>query len=184
VADLLAWCLHSPRRLLGVVVVALAVLVGVIGVLQTGRSDARPGPRASTSVAGALPDTGPAVGAAVTFTRAWASKPAGSSAEQWRQQLTALVTPDLARGLAATDPASLPGGQPHGTPTLRFVSTASCLVEVPLSSGRSVLVTVVLSDADGHWLVSDVQPATGNLGDVGGSSVGSGSASSGSAGSG
>ncbi|HEX2808425.1 MAG TPA: hypothetical protein VHN80_19860, partial [Kineosporiaceae bacterium] len=84
--------------------------------------------------------------------------------EQWRRSVDPLATPDLVRGLAVTDPAALPGGAPAGDPTIRFVSVSSALIEVPLSSGTRVLVTVVL--VNGHWLASDVQPVAGDPGDV------------------
>jgi hypothetical protein len=164
VSDLVAWAFHSPRRLLGVLVVVLAIIVGVGAVLQSARSPDRTGTAPSASAPAVLPDTGPAISAALTFATAWASQPASTSAEQWRQGLEQLVTPELAKGLALTDPAQLPGGRPQGQPTVRFVSTSSALIQVPLSTGRSVLVTVVL--AGSRWLVSDVQPFTGDLGDV------------------
>jgi hypothetical protein len=164
VADLLAWCFHSPRRLLLVAAVVVAVVLGGVVAAQAlwpGRAG-EPGPRASGVEAPAGSE--PAVAAAVEFARRWASVPQGQDARQWRAGLAGLVTPELARGLAETDPAGLPGGAPDGQPVLRFVSVSSALVEVPLSGGHRVLVTVVL--ADRRWLASDVQPVEGNVGDV------------------
>jgi hypothetical protein len=106
----------------------------------------------------------------------WASKPAAATDQQWRQSVEPLATAELARGLGLTDPAGLPGGVPQGEPTIRFVSVSSALIEVPLSTGRRVLVTVVL--VNGRWLASDVQPLAGDLGDVPPSSSASSSAPS------
>jgi hypothetical protein len=162
VPDLIAWCFHSPRRLLAVAVAALALTVGAGVVVQALRDD--PAPVGGSAGAPGIPaDTAPALGAAVAFTRQWAAVPPGQTAAQWRARLTPLVMPGLAAGLAQTDPAALPGGVPEGKPTVRFFSVSSAMIQVPLSSGRSVLVTVVLSG--GRWLVDDVQPLTGNAGD-------------------
>jgi hypothetical protein len=165
VAELLAWCFHSPRRLAAVLAGLLVLLIGAGVAVTAIRGDS--GAHSSSSAAGlsgVSPDAGPAVQAAVAFTRAWASKPASSTDEQWRRSVGALATPDLLRGLAVTDPSALPGGAPAGDPVIRFVSVSSALIEVPLSTGIRVLVTVVL--VNGHWLASDVQPVAGDPGDV------------------
>jgi hypothetical protein len=164
VSDLVAWCFHSPRRLLLVVAALIAVLIGggalVQAVMPRAGDGATDSPSSTASVAG----SGAAVDAAVTFTRAWASKPASASVDQWRQGLQPLVTPYLGRLLAQTDPASLPGGAPAGQPSVRFASVSSALIEVPLNSGRPVLVTVV--QLNGHWLAQDVEPLAGDSGAV------------------
>jgi hypothetical protein len=165
VAELLAWCFNSPRRLGAVLVGLLALLIGAgvaVNAIRSGPSQRSPS--SAVGVSGVSPDAGPAVQAALAFTRAWASKPASVTDEQWRRSVDPLATPDLVRGLAVTDPAALPGGAPAGDPTIRFVSVSSALIEVPLSSGTRVLVTVVL--VNGHWLASDVQPVAGDPGDV------------------
>jgi hypothetical protein len=177
VAEVIAWCFHSPRRLLVVVVTAVVVLLGGAAAIQAMRPGGNDGGAAGSSGVAVPVDSAPAVAAAVEFTRRWAGVPAGQDAAQWRAGLAGLVTPELAGGLALTDPASLPGGAPTGRPVVRFVSVSSALVEVPLSGSRSVLVTVVL--ANGHWLASDVQPLAGNAGDVGAGDVGTGDAGSG-----
>jgi hypothetical protein len=163
VAELLAWCFHSPRRLAALAVGLLVLLIGAgaaVGAVRGGGAPAA----VSATTAGGVPGTGPAVQAALAFTRVWASKPASDTADEWRAALRPLATPELARGLAITDPSTLPGGGPSGRATVRFVATSSALIEVPLSSGSSVLVTVVV--VGGRWLASDVQPATGDPGDV------------------
>jgi hypothetical protein len=163
VSDLLAWCFHSPRRLLlvGVALVAVLILVGA-GVRELSPGASRPSP--STSAAASVPvrNAGPAVQAAVAFTKAWASKPESQSAEEWQGTLEPLVTPELGRLLATTDPAQLPGGAPTDGASVRFVSASSALVEVPLTTGKGVLVTVVL--LNGRWLAQDVEPVAGDVG--------------------
>jgi hypothetical protein len=176
VAELLAWCFHSPRRLAAVLVGLLAVLVGAGVAVNAVRSGPVQRPSSAVGVSGLSPDAGPAVQAALAFTRAWASKPASSTAEQWRQAVSPLATPELVRGLAVTDPGALPGGAPTGDPTIRFVSVSSALIEVPLSTGTRVLVTVVL--VNGHWLASDVQPVQGDPGDAPGDAPGAGASAS------
>jgi hypothetical protein len=164
VADLVTWCFHSPRRLLLVAAGLIAVVIGAGAVVRLalpagGDAASVERPAASVSVAGSVA----AVEAAVAFTRAWASKPASVTPAQWRQGLQPLVTPELGRLLAETDPAALPGGAPAGRPAVRFASVQSALIEVPLSTRQSVLVTVVLA-AGGRWLASDVQPDAGDAG--------------------
>jgi hypothetical protein len=117
---------------------------------------------ASGPVSVQAPVVQPFVQAALTFTQSWASLRPGETAAQWHAALEPLVTRELSAGLALTDPSSLPGGTPAGTATVRFVAQESALVEVPLSVGRSVLVTVVTDGAS--WRVSDVQPAEGDAG--------------------
>jgi hypothetical protein len=187
VHEVIAWVFHSPRRLLVVVVAAIALLLlGALAVQATRPGAGRSGDGAASGVAAPV-DAAPAVSAAVDFARRWASVPSGQAAEQWRAGLSGRVTPELAAGLALTDPATLPGGSPSGEPVIRFVSVSSALVEVPLSSGRPVLVTVVSSN--GRWLASDVQPVEGNAGDVpvaspsGAGPSGAGSSGAGSSGS-
>jgi len=164
VSDVLAWCFHSPRRLGAVALVLLALVVGAgAAVRALIPAEGAPAPARPASTA-AVAGTGGAVDAALAFTRAWASKPASASAEQWQRTLQPLVTPDLGRQLAYTDPAALPGGTPVGQPGIRFQEVQSALLEVRLSTGRTVLVTVVRSGD--RWLASDVQPLAGDLGDV------------------
>ena len=164
-ADLLAWCFHSPRRLAAVLVGVLALLIGAGAAVNALLPDGPPAPsRGGSAEAAGSPDAGPASAAALAFTRVWASKPAAVSDQQWRASIAPLATAELARGLALTDPAGLPGGVPQGAPTIRFVSVSSALLEVGLSTGRRVLVTVVL--VNGRWLASDVQPLAGDSGDV------------------
>lgn len=169
-ADVVAWCFHSPRRLLAVLVVAVAVLIGIgMAVRSLGPHTAAAPSRAPSSTA-SMADSRAPVNAAVAFTRRWASKPDSATAEQWRQGLEGLVTPELGRLLADTDPAGLPGGEPAGDPTVRFLSAASAMIEVPLSTGRRVLVTVVLFN--GRWLAYDVRPVAGDVGAASGAAPG------------
>ncbi len=167
--DLVQWAFRSPGRLAGVVAVLLALVVALSLAARQGEQDAaaREGGRATpsaspTAAAGALPPAGPFVETAVRFVRAWAVLPAGTTPQQWRAGLAPLVTADLARGLALTDPRDLPGAVPAGEPVLKFLAASSALVEVPLADASSVLVTVV--DEPTGRRVSDVQPTQGDVG--------------------
>lgn len=160
--SLVAWVFRSGQRLVLVIVGLVAVLL-VGGYFLSGRGPSGGSAATTTSAtssAAGLPDVGPATDVAVRFTTRWASKPAGQTRTQWLDGLRPLVTQQLAAGLAYTDPEALPGGKPQGQPTVRYVSTASTLLAVPLSGGSQVLVTVVQDG--GQWRVSDVQPAVGD----------------------
>lgn len=161
--DVIAWCFHSPRRLLAVGVTAIVVLLAVAAAGQALLGGSSSGAGSPSPGVAAPADAAPAVAAAVEFTTRWASVPSGQTAGQWRAGLSDLVTPELAAGLELTDPVTLPGGGPDGQPVVRFLSVSSALIEVPLSSGRRILVTVVRVNA--RWLASDIQPLAGNLGD-------------------
>jgi hypothetical protein len=148
-ADLVRWACRSPQRLLGVLAAALAVVLGIGSLVL----DQVSSPDAGTVTAAGepdtrvrLPDSRPFVDAAVAFVRLWAQPRPGQTAAQWRAALEPLVTADLAAGLRLTDLRNLPGGTPRGTPTVRYLSVTSALVAVPLSSGSTVLVTVVATD--------------------------------------
>jgi hypothetical protein len=106
---------------------------------------------------------------AVHFVQEWARIRPGETAAQWQRRLAPLATDDLAAALRLTDPSSLPDAAPSGEPDVRFVAQSSALVAVPLSTGATVLVTVIDSPGGGGWRVSDIQPDTGDVGDVGGS---------------
>ncbi|MDQ1286597.1 MAG: hypothetical protein QG622_162 [Actinomycetota bacterium] len=160
--DLVAWCFHSPRRLFAVVAAVAVLVIGTAATVQVLAGGDGPPAAGESAPSGVPADAEPAVTAAVAFTRRWAAVPAGKSAAEWRAGLVQLVTPELAAGLEKTDPAALPGGTPAGKPSLRFFSVSSAMVEVPLSAGRPVLVTVVFSG--GRWLAEDIQPLTGNVG--------------------
>ncbi len=177
--DLLNWAFRSPGRFAAVVLAALALVVA-LSVVSRGAgtsADQAPGEgrRAAaptaTAAPGSLPEAEPYLRTAVDFARVWAVLPSGGTTAQWRASLAPLVTPELARGLALTDPAGLPGGTPTGSPALRFLASSSALVEVPLSSGVSVLVTVV-DTGGGVRKVSDVQPNQGDFGATTGAGLG------------
>jgi hypothetical protein len=162
VSAVIAWMFRSGPRLVLVLVGLVAVLL-LGGWLLSGHgpSGGRTGAGTSTtSSAVGLPEVGPATDVAVRFATLWAAKPANQTKTQWLEGLRPLATQQLAAGLAYTDPANLPGGKPNGTPTVRFVSTASTLIAVPLSGGGPVLVTVVQDG--GQWRVADIQPAVGD----------------------
>lgn len=152
------WVFRSPLRLAGTVVVALALTVGGGMLLARYGTGGGTGSGGSTPVA-AVSGTTQYVDAAVAFATTWADQ-GDLSDEEWHAAVEALATEDLAEGLALTDPATLPGGSPTDGAALTFVSESSALVKVPLSSGSTVLVTVVRSGDS--LLVSDVQPDEGD----------------------
>ena len=192
-AEFVAWACRSPQRLLTVLAVTLIAVLGIGTLVVDHLSDETPGTTTTTpTVSAEVPDAAPFVRTAVEFARLWASPESGQSLEQWHARLAPMVTEDLAAGLRLTDLANLPGGEPGTTPTVRFVSGASALVAVPLTTGTTVLVTVVdtrAGSADGDlgpgagadpggtadpsatqgsptgvWKVSDVQPDRGDYG--------------------
>jgi hypothetical protein len=102
-----------------------------------------------------VPDAAGPVRAAVGFVAVWARPRDG-----WHEAVRALVTPELGTALDATDPGSLPDADPTGAPQVRSLAEGSAMVAVPLSTGHTVVVTVVAEG--GAWLVNDVQSDAGN----------------------
>lgn len=102
-----------------------------------------------------MPDVAGPVRAAVGFVTVWARPRDG-----WHAAVRAWATPELALALDATDPGSLPGAVPTGAPAVRSLAEGSAMVAVPLSTGHTVVVTVITSDD--AWLVGDVEPDVGN----------------------
>jgi hypothetical protein len=159
-----AWACRTPRRLILVVGVPLLLIV-IGGGWWNGQrgSGSAVGPAGSgptASVTAQVPDSSAFVAAAVKFVGVWGRLAPGQTAAQWHQAVRALSTQDLGRNLDRTDPSSLSGSTPSGTPQVRFVSNASALIAVPLATGRSVLVTVVAGQSG--MLVDDVEPDVGN----------------------
>jgi len=173
-ADLASWLLRSPRRLAVIAILAIGGVLA-IGNLTHGSVQPSAAPAATpattppASVPAQVPDAQPFVTTAVHFVQEWARIRPGETAAQWQRRLAPLATDDLAAALRLTDPSSLPDAAPSGEPDVRFVAQSSALVAVPLSTGATVLVTVIDSPGGGGWRVSDIQPDTGDVGDVGGS---------------
>lgn len=163
--DLSTWAFQSPRRLALLVGIPVgAVLLG--GSLLSLHGDSTRGAASlntapTASVHADVPNAQPFVTAAVDFVRVWARLAPGQTASQWHDAVRALATPELATALDLTDPASLPNSVPSGKPVVRFVTSTSGLVSVPLSNGTSVIATVVTHDQH-SWLVDDIEPETGN----------------------
>jgi len=169
-AGLMTWAFRSPVRL------GLTVGAGLVVIFGIGAAVSMMSPHPATT--GSTPTTVVSSGAgfgsaapggtdaqqhylrtAVAFATVWAKLANGQTPEQWHSAVRALATAELAKGLDVTDPSTLPGGTPTGA-TFSFISQTSALVQVPLSTGKSVLITVI--HADQSWLVSDVQPYAGN----------------------
>ncbi len=96
----------------------------------------------------------------MTFVTAWGhvqdvTQPA------WLATFKTLTTTSLSQLLAYTDIKGLPERKPHGQPVVKFAAVDSTLVEIPLSDHSKVLVTVGRV-AGGPWLVSDIEPDTGD----------------------
>jgi hypothetical protein len=167
VADAVKWLCQSPRRL-AVTVGGLILLVVIGGSAFNGRGaghQAQPDPTPSTVSTAAVPDATPFVDTAVRFVDAWSRTRDGETAAQWHDRVAKLSTPELAAALKTTDPASLPGSPPSGSPVVRYVAQDSGQVTVPLADGSSVIVTVVAASRS-TWQVSDVQPDVGDFGDA------------------
>lgn len=90
--------------------------------------------------------------AATAFTAAWLNT-TNKSPEQWRADLAGYITPALANDLAAADPATVPVGQIGSPITVTVGGDRLARVTIPVTTGGTVTVTVVLG---GHPLVSDV----------------------------
>jgi len=160
---MIAWACRTPRRLIGVVVVPILSLV-IAGSLWSGQrigedgSGTRgPAPSASAQV----PDAAPFVTAAVRFVNAWGRLAPGQTPDEWHSTVRALATPDLSTKLDQTDLNGLVNAAVSGKPDVRFLTTTSALVAVPMTNGSPVLVTVVNNDNQ-RWLVDDIQPDVGN----------------------
>jgi hypothetical protein len=165
--DLVAWACRTPRRLavigLSMVIVIFAGSSALFGNGSSDHTDPKSTSIAAstpTVTAAAIPDSGEYVTAAVNFVKLWSQLKPGQTAAQWQASLAPLTTPELGKALQTTDPADLPGVGPEGEPVIRFLAQGSALIAVPLSSGASVLVTVVSGISRPQ--ISDVQPNTGD----------------------
>lgn len=160
---MIAWACRTPQRLIGVALVPILSLV-LIGSFWSGLRHGEDGSGAGgpvPTVSAQVPDAAPFVTAAVRFVNVWGRLAPGQTPDEWRGTVRALATPDLASKLDQTDLNGLVNASASGKPDVRFLTTTSALVAVPMTNGRPVLVTVVNSDNQ-RWLVDDVQPDVGN----------------------
>ena len=127
---------------------------------------ARPGSAPSGPPVKIAPATQPpshpqqAAAVAVAFTRAWGhvhdmTQPA------WLATIKPLAATSLEQLLAYTDINGRPDRTPVGKPAVQFTAVDSTLLEITLSDRSKVLVTVGRVGA-GPWLVSDIEPDTGD----------------------
>lgn len=165
VGEIARWVFYSPRRLFVTLAGALVGAALVATVMTADRSDPPPTThsQASAGIAG-LPAIEPYVDTAVAFTNAWARRAPDETTDDWISRLTPYATPELLDALRTTDPANLPDTKVNGAPRARFVSDSSALLAVPLANGDTVAVTVIADS--GKWQVTDIQPNTGDSGDV------------------
>ena len=154
----LRWCLYTPRRTVGVMICA-AVALFLIGHVTAAASHrtARPGatiartPRTPrTTASPAVPDapitslgssmpasaatSSPPPGAAATATRfaaIWTDHQLDRAA--WWRALQPLLTPAMARGTAAVDPAEIPATAVTGAATI--AAGPGLVVRVPTDAG-------------------------------------------------
>jgi hypothetical protein len=170
--ELAAWLLYSPRRLLAVAVVALAL--ALLGALSLPEDDTGPG---GTHPAVAAPSTSPLSRpadhrpeqhtertasdrvlrrAALSFLADYVVPPQDAAPRAIPKSMRQTATPALWRGLRLTRPDVLPRG------TVRKVSVEdagpfSGTVRTELDTGSVLLLSVVAWDEG--WRVSDVRPA-------------------------
>lgn len=163
-AAVIAWACRTPRRLAAILAVPLLVLIlgASLWSRQGGGDSGASSAQAAAAASGAqVPDATPFVTAAVKFVNVWGRLAPGQTAAQWHDAVRSLATPDLASKLDQTDTSLLEDTAATGKPAVRFVAQSSALIAVPMSNGRTVVVTVV-SGQGRNWLVDDVEPDVGN----------------------
>jgi hypothetical protein len=176
--DLLAWCLHSPRRLTltATALVIVAALAWTITPRGTGPSreadvvtDQTPVAAGAAKVPTAapaavkgeqvpVPDETPApwphVRSAVrSFLDTYLADP-GRAATAIDPRLQHWVTPSLWRGLSLTDPGELPAG-PVGS--IDEVGTGAFAGETTVTLADDRTLTLTLVAWENHWRVADVR---------------------------
>jgi hypothetical protein len=163
-AELISWACRTPRRLAFVIGVPVLLLVIVGSLVSHQHGDDAPGAPAAAafpSVSAHVPDATPFVTAAVRFVNVWGRLAPGQTPSQWHDAVRGLATSDFAAYLDHVDPKSLTGGVAASKPTVMGLTSTSAIVAVPLSTGKTVEVSVVASDGK-SWLVDDVEPQVGN----------------------
>ncbi|ORT54198.1 hypothetical protein [Streptomyces sp. CB03238] len=167
------WPLHSPRRLLATVLVAVAVLVGVTALttITSGRPQAAPAPAASTPAGGppapsptpsVLPspsqttkDYGQALNVAKAFVTSWASHE--KDWQTWYAHTAVHATDDFARRLGTVLPDNIEATKITGN--LRLTDTSGIgRTEVAVPTDAGLVSVTLVQDRDGSWRVSDLQP--------------------------
>jgi hypothetical protein len=171
------WPLRSPKRLVGSLLVVLALAAGlsygftsingggrsggVVGGVAARPSDtARPAPSATAlpPVPALAPVTLPlskappaALDVARRWSRAWVRPAPGTSTQQWLDGLRGTTTDEYLGVLAGVDPANVPAGRVTGNPKAVRVSPSSVQVQIA-TDGPTLLVLVV--DTDAGWRVA------------------------------
>lgn len=188
-APIVRWPLRSPARFYTVVGVALVVLFAGARLSDGGGSasatevpsatptqsesstptstPASPTSTATATSSSAAPSASatttalpPAAStAATTFLKTWARPTLPQS--QWLAAVKPLATPDLAKGLAVTDPRNIPANQVTGGLSPREVSpnftAPTRVVFVGETNAGAMAVTVVKGKAG--WLVQSIAPS-------------------------
>jgi hypothetical protein len=171
--DVAAWLLYSPRRLLVVVVPALAL--ALLGALSLGPEDpTRPG---STPPAAAAPSMTPLArpadqrpeqhtertasdrvlrGAALNFLADYVVRPNAAAPMTMPRSMRQTATPALWQGLRLARPNSLPRGTVREV-TVEASGPFSGTVTAELGTGTVLMLSIVAWDEG--WRISDVRPA-------------------------
>ena len=171
--DLIAWCLHSPKRF--AVVLATVGVLGASGLVLL--PDAEPvagsqkGLRArAVTVTHSPPAEAPAAAdpsrerpaewpevraAAEAFMTSYLGSPRPGNRTRVQFALKDQVTPALWRGLRLTDPSSFPTGAIASLEPAAIGAFASEL-HVVLEDGQEL--DLILVEYQGDWRVADVQP--------------------------
>jgi hypothetical protein len=178
------WPIRSPGRLVGCLLVLLAVLVAgnaLIGHLYH-RSDsggifadvgpAVPAPALPTDQAPDQPTRLPPVPAltptrlpitdapaaaltvAARWTQAWARHPAGTTTQSWVDRLKPYTTDEYLGVLATVDPSNVPASKVTGPARAILVSPSSVRVEVPTDAVDLVVLVVNTSNTGNGWKVA------------------------------
>ena len=175
--NLVGWALYSPRRLLVVTGLVLALVLGAGGLSLAARPDhpeaaaAAPAPAAQkptpSSTAGTIAPPDEAHDAwpeARRTTQQFLAKyvvPTGQDPRVVSPDLARLTTPTLWRGLRLADPTQLPHGRVVG---LRPLGTGAYAAEAvaQLSGGHTLTLTLEIVAWSHGWRVADVRPAEGS----------------------
>ena len=170
--DLVAWLLYSPRRLLVVTILVVALAAGGVTMLDQPdprSTSAQPGAEALDPVSPARASPTPAdensettasaraiERVAARFLEQYIVSAGGRAPRAVPSSLHALSTPALWRGLRLTQPESLPTGRVAST-VVAGSGPFSGSVTAELTSGATLSVSVVAWEKG--WRVSDVRPA-------------------------
>ena len=182
------WPLRSPGRLVGCLLVVLALVI--VGNLAVGRAIHRgraagsspepPQAAPAEPVAPAAPtrlppvpaliptqlpnDAAPpaALSVATRWTRAWARHPAGTTTQAWIDGLKPYTTDEYLGVLSSVDPSNVPGNRVTGPAKPILVARDSIRVEIPTDAVDLVVLVVNTANpgAPQDWKVAGYDRAS------------------------